>query len=323
MREETAAAADVDLHLFKLTRLLVPLLDPPLLEGEELDEEVKWWLEELEEEEEEDDAHEEGDRDEEGAGDDDETRCDDDGELEGLWVPLAPVVDVPTDEGLGKPPTLDLMEEDEDEERIELVLRAFLCGFLLPDRPFDEALLLLLLLPPPPPQVSSLLIGWSVGKADVISQSEPEWEPGGVGGRASALDDDGDGDGQLGNSVGKHCPLLLGVLVEFKSAASVTFLTPEDELLFDLRFALSNGLLLWFSNDDVDDAAFAVVDDEIGEDEIKLPPNDDVPVFNWLPIPPVLPFPPPVKPKLNCIALDIGMHGKHSASMSIASAKLG
>ena len=306
MREETAAAADVDLHLFKLTRLLVPLLLPPLLEGEEFDEEVKWWLEELEEE----DAHEEGERDEEGAGDDEETRCDEEGELEGLWLPLAPVVDVPADEGLGKPPTLDLMEEDEDEDRIELVLRAFLCGFLLPDRPFDEALLLLL----PPPHVSSLLTGWSVGKADVISQSEPEWEPGGVGGRASdALEDDGDGDGQFGISVGRHCPLplLLGVFVELRSAARVTFLTPDT---FDLRFALSNGLLLWFSND-VDEAELAVVDDEIGEDEIKLPPNE--PEVSWLPRPALVP--PPVKPKLNCIALDIGMHGKHSASMSIAS----
>lgn len=71
-------------------------------------------------------------------------------------MPFAPVVDVAPDEGLGMPPTLDLMEEDEDEDRIELVLRAFLCGFLLPDRPFDETLLLLLL---PPPQGSSLLIG--------------------------------------------------------------------------------------------------------------------------------------------------------------------
>ena len=39
MRLETAAAADVDLHLFKLTRELEPLLEPP--EGDEVDEEAK------------------------------------------------------------------------------------------------------------------------------------------------------------------------------------------------------------------------------------------------------------------------------------------
>lgn len=92
MRFETAATADVDLHLFKLTRLLVPRLLVPLFEGEESDKLVfedklvldKLVLERLEELEEEEDAHEEGDKDDEEAGDDDETRCDDEGEFEGL-----------------------------------------------------------------------------------------------------------------------------------------------------------------------------------------------------------------------------------------------
>lgn len=54
-------------------------------------------------------------------------------------------------------------------------------------------------------------------------------------------------------NVGRHCPLVLGVLVELRSAARVTFLTPDvvdeeeeddDDDVIDLRFALSRGLLL-------------------------------------------------------------------------------
>ena len=109
-------------------------------------------------------------------------------------MPLAPVVDVAPEDGLESPATFNLTdddedddddeEEDDDEDNIELVLRAFLCGFRLPDRLlllFDETLLLLLLLlfpfvlePLLPVQMISLLIGWSLEKADVISQSEPE-----------------------------------------------------------------------------------------------------------------------------------------------------
>lgn len=129
-----------------------------------------------------------------------------------------------------------------------------------------------------------------------ISQSDPEWDPGGVGGRVR---DAADGRKDCRPATAAPAPLVpLVPLLELRRAARVTFLAVAADV---------SALV----------PAFRPMAPWTGE-EIRLLLED----MKLLPDPPFVPW-PEFAGRLNCIALDIGMHGKHSASMSIASVESG
>lgn len=107
-------------------------------------------------------------------------------------------LDMPAD-GLGVDVRVDEVDDTDDApgDRMLLLLRCFLCGLR------------------PGAAVATCGVNTSVLLDDDISQSEPEFEPGGVGGRAR-LDD--------------SCGLASG-LPELRRAARVTFLAAADDTL--------------------------------------------------------------------------------------------
>lgn len=163
------------------------------------------WLDELEEEEVVDDGdradeeHRSGDEEESSAG----VPADELVAAAAVAVPAGPV-------GLGVPALLREDEEEEEEDvgdKIELLLRAFLCG-------------LRHVLPAPGSLFTMCCASPENALTEVfISQSEPEWEPGGVGGRVRAA---GDGRKDCRPALPLPPPLPLP-LPELRRAASVTF----------------------------------------------------------------------------------------------------
>lgn len=122
---------------------------------------------------------------------------------------------------------------------------------------------------------------------ELISQSEPELEPGGVGGRR--------GDELLLLISG-----LASGLAELRRAARVTFLAAATLTVLTLPFFRPHMRLV----PEIEGPSPRVGPPAHVLLEIPLPARR----LSWCPL-----------WWLRVIALDIGMHGKHSASMSIAS----
>ena len=146
------------------------------------------------------------------------------------------------------------------------------------------------------PEGKSLLnvVLLSPGNTLLISVSDPEWEPGGV--RGSIEDGDVDRNpGRLGLLLKWWWWLLL-----LRRAARVTFFPDIFRLPLWSRW-------WWLRFPEI-----RAVDPRVVVDEIKVPPDMLLLLLKllllwlwWVPC--------------SCIALDIGMHGKHSDSMSMAS----